>query len=121
MRRAEWLVAAASLALCGCASLDSLFDDGGGGAAAPPAFRNPSLNAQTAAATVVPGQSTKAQVAALLGPAESFRFDSGYEVWAWRGKPAKAAASQPEVVVLFSPDGVAQKVRVRPAATTGAR
>jgi hypothetical protein len=112
--RVEPLLLAAAFALAGCAGGPSLFGSGAG-PASPPAFRDPALNVQGAAAVVVPGQSTKQQVAALLGPAESFRFDSGYEVWAWRGKPAKAAPSQPEVVVLFSPDGIAQKVRVRPA------
>jgi hypothetical protein len=114
--RVESLVLAMCVALAGCAGMGSLFE-GGAGPATPPTFRDPSLNASGAAAVVVPGQSTKGQVAALLGPAESFRFDSGYEVWAWRGKPAKAATSQPEVVVLFSPDGVARKVRVRLAAS----
>ena len=119
MRRVESLLLIACLALPGCAGL-SLFDDGVR-TASPPVFPDPALNVQGAAAVVVPGQSTRAQVAALLGPAESFRFDSGYEVWAWRGKPAKAAPSQPELVVLFSPDGIARKVRVRPAPAAAGR
>lgn len=112
MRRlADVLAVAACVALSGCAGLD-LFGEGGAGAS-PAAFRDPATTVQRAAPLVVVGQSTKQQVAASLGPAETFRFDSGYEVWAWRGKPAKASASQPELVVLFSPDGIARKVRAR--------
>ncbi len=68
---------------------------------------------------VIAGQSTRADVASQLGKADVIRFDSGYEVWTysvaekksmWR---AKAEEPSHEVVVLFTPDGVASKVRSR--------
>ena len=69
---------------------------------------------QGAQALVIPGSSTKADVAAALGPATVVRFDSGYEVWAYREKPAKSEIPGAEFVILFAPTGVVQKTRIRP-------
>lgn len=73
----------------------------------------PGLTPQAAQARVVPGQSTKAQVAAALGPATVVHFDSGYEVWVYQQKDARADREPDELVVLFAPDGVVKKTRLR--------
>jgi hypothetical protein len=76
------------------------------------------------------GRSTKSDVAAVVGKPKSVRFDTGFEVWAYRiidQSKAKAEAakaqrrgeqeppvSETEIVVLFDPSGVATKVRLGP-------
>jgi hypothetical protein len=61
------------------------------------------------------GKSTRSDVAAALGAAIVIRFDSGYEVWAyrWPGTDRTTRAAT-ELVVLFNPAGVASKARIRP-------
>ena len=81
-----------------------------------PMFRGASVPPQAAAEAVVVGRSTKAEVAARLGDADRLAFDNGYEVWVYRERPLRAG--QPELVVLFAPDGVAKKVRVRPGSAS---
>ena len=78
-------------------------------------FSNKSMSIQQVAAAVVIGQSTKADVLAALGPATIIRFDSGHEVWVYRGKPLRAPATGAEFVVLFAPSGTVQKTRIRSA------
>ena len=72
---------------------------------------------------LVPGQTSKAQTLDALGPATVVQFDSGYEVWVYRGKARKPANNDadtgPELVILFTPGGVVQKSRIRPASTPG--
>jgi hypothetical protein len=43
------------------------------------------------------------------------QFDSGWDVWAyrWRGKQ-RTTRGDTELVVLFGPDGVVRKTRIRP-------
>jgi len=94
-----------SLVLAGCATPPD---------EARPPFRDSQLSMQGAQALVIPGSSTKADVAAALGPATVVRFDSGYEVWAYREKPAKSEIPGAEFVILFAPTGVVQKTRIRP-------
>lgn len=65
------------------------------------------VSAQQLAQNVVPGRSTRAQVLAALGPTTSLRFDSGYEVWLYRG------AGQTEYAILFDRDGIVSKTRTR--------
>lgn len=116
MRRASLAAAmAASLALAGCAI--PMF----GPEPARPAFRDPQVSMAAAQQAIVVGTSTKADVQARLGPAEVVRFDTGWEVWAWRDKRGREPAAWSELVVLFSPDGVAQKVRLRPGDAAAAR
>jgi hypothetical protein len=79
-----------------------------------PPFRDSQLSMQGAQATVLPGTSTKADVTAALGPATVVRFDSGYEVWAYREKPPKSEIPGAEFVILFTPSGIVQKTRIRP-------
>lgn len=79
-----------------------------------PPFRDSQLSMQGAQAMVVPGSSTKAEVSAALGPATVVRFDSGYEVWAYREKPPKSEIPGAEFVILFAPTDVVQKTRIRP-------
>jgi outer membrane protein assembly factor BamE (lipoprotein component of BamABCDE complex) len=80
------------------------------------------LTAAAAQQAVTVGQSTKAQVAAALGAATVVKFDSGYEVWVYRGPEVAEARREPdEFVILFSPAGVATRTRVRPGAPLEAR
>lgn len=79
-----------------------------------PPFRDANLGMQGAQAMVIPGTSTKADVSAALGPAAVVRFDSGYEVWAYREKPPKSETPGAEFVILFAPSGIVQKTRIRP-------
>jgi len=83
---------------------------------AAPAFSDPGLTVQAARDRLILGQSRQADVLAALGPATGVRFASGYQVWVYRGRPdprdAKAA-EVPELVILFSPAGVAHKARIR--------
>lgn len=52
---------------------------------------------------------SRAEVQRTYGAAKTIRFDTGYEVWAYRyGKT--------EFTVLFSPSGVVSNTRLRPAA-----
>lgn len=98
------------LSLAGCAGTSGLFNSED----APPPFRDPALSMQNASDAIVTGQSSRADVMAALGPATVVRFDSGYEVWAYRGKTSKAAAPGAEFVILFAPSGVVKKTRIRP-------
>ena len=64
---------------------------------------------------LAPGGGTKTDVAAALGKAEVVSFDSGYEVWVYRGKAPDRDPSRamPERVILFSPAGDAVRDRLR--------
>ena len=95
--------------LAGCAG-PGLF---GGGPAAPP-FSNPTLSMQSASDSITVGKSSKTDVMATLGSATVINFDSGYEVWVYRAKSREAAEAKAEFVILFSPDGVVRKTRLRP-------
>lgn len=79
-----------------------------------PTFINKSMSLQEAQDVMVIG-SSKADVLTALGPATVVKFDSGHEVWVYRGKPAKAPATGAEFVVLFAPSGIVMKTRIRPA------
>jgi hypothetical protein len=96
--------------LAGCAG-PGLF---GGGPDAPP-FNNPTLSMQSASDSITVGKSSKADVTAALGAATVINFDSGYEVWVYRAKSREPAEGKAEFVILFSPDGVVRKTRLRPA------
>ena len=105
------LLCACGVWLAGCAGGGQPFSSGN----TDVVFSNQSLSVQQAAAAVAIGQSTKAEVLATLGPATTLRFDSGHEVWVYRGKPLRAPATTAEFVILFAPSGTVQKTRVRPA------
>ena len=96
------------LALAGCAG-------GPGGEASVAPFRDKNMSLKSADGIVAAGTSNKAGVLAALGPATVVKLDSGYEVWAYRDKPARAAVPGNEFVILFAPNGVVKKTRVRPA------
>jgi len=73
----------------------------------------PGVSPQAAREAVVIGKSTRAEVAAALGPATIVRFDSGYEVWVYRTSDTGRTADSPsEFVILFAPNGVVKKTRV---------
>lgn len=60
---------------------------------------------------VVPGVTTKVELAAALGRTRAVVFDSGYEAWLYLS-PA-GADRYTELVVLVGPDGVVRKTRRR--------
>ena len=70
---------------------------------------------QSASDGITVGKSSKAEVMAALGTATVINFDSGYEVWVYRAKSRESAEAKAEFVILFSPDGVVSKTRLRPA------
>ena len=97
--------------LVGCAGGGEPFTSG----STDVVFSNKTMSVQQAAASVAIGQSTKADVLAALGPATIIRFDSGQEVWVYRGRPLRAPATGAEFVMLFTPSGTVQKTRIRSA------
>ncbi len=105
---------AACLGMAGCAATGTFeLSPDGRGAARSPTGESPAP--VVAMGKVVPGQSTKADVLAALGPAIVIPFDSGYEVWVyrWRGLDNTTRAAT-ELVLLFDPSGLATKARLRP-------
>ena len=80
-----------------------------------PVFSNPAVSMQSASDSITSGKSSKADVLAALGTATVINFDSGYEVWVYRAKSREPAETKAEFVILFSPDGVVKKTRLRPA------
>lgn len=104
------MVCAGCLWLAGCAG-PGLFN---AGVDAPP-FRDPAMSTQKASDTIVIGKSTKTEVMAVLGTATVVNFDSGFEVWVYRDKTREPAETKAEFVILFTPDGIVKKTRMRPA------
>jgi hypothetical protein len=108
-RRLEALLCASFIAAAG----------GCTGPSGPPTGAAPAkaaaISPQAAQALLVAGKSTKADVEAALGRADAVRFDSGWDVWAfrWRGKQ-RTTRGDTELVILFGPDGVVRKTRIRP-------
>lgn len=82
--------------------------------APPPLGPHEIRSAQAALQALTPGNSTKAEVRALLGEAVAVDFDSGYEVWVYH-EPLREKDPQParELVLLFDPSGILAKLRVR--------
>ena len=94
-------------ALAGCAGL-------GAPQRSPQAVQSQLQQADEARAKVAPGNSTRADVQAALGKPIAVPFASGWEAWVYRWGDAAHAASATELVILFSPDGLVKKARVRP-------
>ena len=105
-------VCGCSLWLAGCAG-PGLFNSG----VEKPAFSNPAVSMQNAGNAIVIGKTTKAEVMAALGAATVINFDSGFEVWVYRAGSRAPSETKAEFVVLFSPDGIVKKTRLRPAYT----
>ena len=103
-------VLALSLSLGGCASYFELFKSEN---TAPP-FREQALSMPAAGNRITAGKTTKADVRATLGEAKVITFDSGFEVWVYKGRYAADVPAQAEFVVLFAPSGVVKKFRMRP-------
>jgi hypothetical protein len=97
------------LLLAGCALLGPASIDESG----PGVMRAGGPSPAAAQASAAPGN-TKAQVMAALGRANAIRFDSGWEVWVYRWPGAdRSTRGATEVVVLFDPQGVVKKSRLR--------
>ena len=86
----------------------------GAGNDAPP-FSDPAMSMQSASDSITIGKSSKADVMAILGLATVMNFESGYEVWVYRAKSREPGEMKAEFVILFSPDGLIRKTRLRPA------
>jgi hypothetical protein len=82
--------------------------------ATTPSFADKGLSLAAASQAVSAGNS-KAEVLARLGPAETIRFDSGYEVWVYRAKGSRQPGASAELVILFEPSGRVGKTRMRAA------
>lgn len=85
------------------------------GCATAPAPVGTAIPAARLDAAVVPGQTTRAQMLAALGPTKFVHFDSGYEVWLYQS-PADGGKFA-EFVVLVDPSGVVSKTRRRVPST----
>ena len=113
------LLVAGCIGLAGCASVNPtvLLES----SQQPPIFQNKNLSLESAAASLqtlaTSGRNaSQPEVTNLLGKATSkVRFDNGYEIWVYRNASIKAPASGTELVLLFAPDGLLKKFRVRPA------
>ncbi len=105
------LLLAASAWLVGCMGPAGM----SGAEASEPTLRDKTMTVQRAKSSLVDGQTTKAETLATLGPAAVVKFDSGYEVWAYRGSQTRSRDAHAELVVLFTPAGVVQKSRICPA------
>ena len=105
------LVWAALAWLSGCAGSGGLSATESG----PPILRDLKMSAGRAQSSLVIGQTTKAEALAALGPATVIKFDSGYEVWAYRSREGRSRDTNAELVILFTPAGVVHKSRIRPA------
>ena len=112
MARCSRLLVAPALAvalwLAGCASASRT----AGPALA--AFRDAGMSLQAASDTITLGKTTKAEALATLGPTVVVKFDSGFEVWVYRLKAPNAEVSPAEFVILFTPQGIVSKTRIRP-------
>ena len=104
------LICLVCLVLAGCAGPSA----GTNPQATMRAFRDPAMSIQAANASIAIGTSTRAEVLAALGPASVVKFDSGYEVWVYRGKSPNTATKPAELVILFAPSGVVKKTRIKP-------
>jgi hypothetical protein len=62
---------------------------------------------------VAADHNTTALMRARLGPAQVVSFDSGYQAWRYSYPPARNDGEPSEFMVLFGPDGVARKARLR--------
>ena len=100
---------ACCLWLAACAG-PGLFNAGSDG----PPFSNPALSMQSASDSIIIGKSSKADVMTALGSTTVINFDSGSEVWVYRAKSRGPAEAKAEFVILFAPDGVVKKTRLRP-------
>jgi hypothetical protein len=70
--------------------------------------------------TIAADHNTTAQMRARLGPAQTINFDSGYQIWRYTYPPARNGEQPAEFTILFGPDGVARKARLRePTLETG--
>ena len=97
----------ACLVVAGCASLSPVSKSKPLG---PAEIRS----AQAASQVISVGKSTKADVRAALGEAVVVGFESNYEVWVYRERPAeKAKPPATELVLLFEPSGILTKTRIR--------
>lgn len=81
------------------------------GCASTPAPIGASVPEAKLTAALVPGQTTRAQMLAALGPTKFVHFDSGYEVWLYQA-PADGGRFA-EFVVLVDPRRIVAKTRRR--------
>ncbi|MFO1226701.1 hypothetical protein [Roseateles sp.] len=115
----RWAAGALCLALAACAT--------------SPAPRPTTLPSLPDHAGLVPGTTLQSEVRQRLGPGKELRFASGWSTWLYverDGLPrfldfvplvgevtSRVEATESELVLLFNPQGVLQKVRVRQGST----
>lgn len=111
---ANWRVLPIALACAGVVGLSACANPFNTRTAALPAFRDAGMSLQAANDIVATGTTTKAEALAALGPATVVKFDSGFEIWVYREKGSKPEVSPAELVILFTPEGIVSKKRIRP-------
>lgn len=101
------------------------------GCATPGASSLTAVSAHTVRNAITIGKSTRTDVIAALGKTRGIRFESGFEVWAYRvtgdtsarldlgelfrsADSEKRSPGETEFVILFAPSGVVTKTRIRP-------
>lgn len=99
----------AGLLMGGCTSLPGL-----SGLQQKAPFRNDQMSMQDATGAIVPGSTDRPGARAVLGHATEIVFDSGYEVWLYRGRTSAMQRDGSEFLVLFDPSGFVKKTRIRP-------
>jgi len=117
-----------AVSIAGCASQAATLPS-----AAVTPLRAKLVSAERVQDDVAVGKSTKADIIAALGETLVISFDTGYEVWVYRLANAGADGAAPtrriarsgsekawspspaEFVILFAPNGVVAKTRIRPA------
>jgi hypothetical protein len=62
---------------------------------------------------IAAGYASTAHMQARLGAAEQVKFDSGYQMWRYTYPASRSDAPPAEFIILFGPDGVARKARLR--------
>ena len=108
------LAALSCIWFAGCAGPFGAFSPADSG----PTFRDASMSMQGAKDAVVIGSATKADVLTALGSGNVVKFDSGFEVWVYKGRTANTTADRDEFVILFTPSGIVKKTRMRLAYET---
>jgi hypothetical protein len=81
------------------------------GCASAPAPLGTTVPAARLDSAIIPGQTTRTQMVAALGPTKFVHFDTGYEVWLYQS-PADGGKFA-EFVVLVDPAGIVRKTRRR--------
>jgi len=101
--------------VCSACASTGLFDSAQQGPGAAHTASGQPLAPKAAMDLVAIGKSSKAEVAAALGPAVVITFDSGNAVWVYRWPGAdRSSRAATELVLLFDASGLLANARLRP-------